>query len=434
MGKQLINRNCTDFESQRVIGKKKKKCQLKNKKNGGSSSMVDKKPASFFVDGGDLDSGIGQTDAFEESPKQTLQDAFLTYRKKRHEKMVAAGKATKKRRLKRCDPRRMMALRKMFVEQCLKYSGTPYKRKYHEPGTREYNSPLFLDCCGLIRKVLQDLKTDFGFEIGPWNQTYMYDTLPNTILRESSMKPGDLVFISGVYFNEKMKSQIHGIVHVEVWLGEGRKTIGARWHKGVVQIFDSYRFKSTSYHSMKYHFKSINPWLMGICKSHCPMHAWRTPGDFRPSKRSVLHIKTKQQQQQQQQSKQQQQNASDVDQSQNTPRNEEQLTCIDLQKSRTDGRSNISTASSEDSQETLMKDILLSGSGVVDLLAEQLRILPVQDHDTPPALKKSLTYIQVTKSITQNSEEANYSRKCSSSRGQYVEKQSPRHGATEKQN
>ena len=37
----------------------------------------------------------------------------------------------------------------------------------------EFNAPFFLDCCGLIRKVLRDLKEDFGFEIGSWNQAYM---------------------------------------------------------------------------------------------------------------------------------------------------------------------------------------------------------------------------------------------------------------------
>lgn len=37
----------------------------------------------------------------------------------------------------------------------------------------EYDAPLFLDCCGLIRKVLRDLKEEFAFDIGPWNQAYM---------------------------------------------------------------------------------------------------------------------------------------------------------------------------------------------------------------------------------------------------------------------
>ena len=32
------------------------------------------------------------------------------------------------------------------------------------------------------------------------------------------------------------KPQKHGMVHVEVWLGEGTKTIGARHQTGVVQV------------------------------------------------------------------------------------------------------------------------------------------------------------------------------------------------------
>lgn len=63
-----------------------------------------------------------------------------------------------------------------------------------------------------------------------------------------------------------MKKQPHNITHVEIMLGEGEKTIGARWNNGKVQVFDSYKFESKSYHSQKYYFKSIEPWLMGICK------------------------------------------------------------------------------------------------------------------------------------------------------------------------
>ena len=36
-----------------------------------------------------------------------------------------------------------------------------------------YHSSLFLDCCGLVRQVLRDLKEEFGFAIGRWNQAYM---------------------------------------------------------------------------------------------------------------------------------------------------------------------------------------------------------------------------------------------------------------------
>ena len=69
----------------------------------------------------------------------------------------------------------------------------------------EYYSKRFLDCCGLVRQVMLDLRKDFGFRIGPWNQAYMYNTLPITIEREEDMKAGDLVFISGIYPNPKCK-------------------------------------------------------------------------------------------------------------------------------------------------------------------------------------------------------------------------------------
>lgn len=63
-----------------------------------------------------------------------------------------------------------------------------------------------------------------------------------------------------------VKKQKHNVTHVEIWLGEGVKTIGARWQKGKVQIFDSYMFSATAYHSPTYVFKSIDTWLMGICR------------------------------------------------------------------------------------------------------------------------------------------------------------------------
>lgn len=56
------------------------------------------------------------------------------------------------------------------------------------------------------------------------------------------------------------------MTHVEIWAGEGEKTIGARWNNGKVQLWDSYKFLAKSYHSETYHFKSIDTWLRGICK------------------------------------------------------------------------------------------------------------------------------------------------------------------------
>ena len=62
------------------------------------------------------------------------------------------------------------------------------------------------------------------------------------------------------------KKQKHNMTHVEIWLGDGPKTLGARWQKGKVQVFDSYKFNAKAYHSETYHLKSIDTWLMGICR------------------------------------------------------------------------------------------------------------------------------------------------------------------------
>lgn len=66
------------------------------------------------------------------------------------------------------------------------------------------------------------------------------------------------------------------MVHVEIYTGgeNGEQSIGARWQKGAVKYFDSYKFTSTSYHSIKFHFRSLETWLDGICKSHCEEHKW----------------------------------------------------------------------------------------------------------------------------------------------------------------
>ncbi|XP_048581079.1 uncharacterized protein LOC5512073 isoform X2 [Nematostella vectensis] len=197
-----------------------------------------------------------------------------------------------KAKISRQDPERMNSLRFKFLEGVKKYFGVPYAKRYHSPDSPHYDSPLFLDCCGLIRRVLLDLKEDFGFVVGGGNQAYMFDTLPNDIENEEDMKPGDLVFITATYYvnnGKKWKKQRHDMVHVEVWLGDGEKTIGARWQKGVVQVFDSYKFVSKSYHSMKYHFKSIDTWLMGICKSYCSEHSWRK-SQYNPGRKSIFAI------------------------------------------------------------------------------------------------------------------------------------------------
>ena len=56
------------------------------------------------------------------------------------------------------------------------------------------------------------------------------------------------------------------MVHVEIWAQDGEKTLGARLQRGAVQVHDSYKFVSKTYGNMQYHFKSIDTWLLGICR------------------------------------------------------------------------------------------------------------------------------------------------------------------------
>ncbi|XP_067658882.1 uncharacterized protein [Haliotis asinina] len=238
------------------------------------ASTLSKRSNAFVIDWGE--------------PKQTsLQEAFLKFQKDRQDDIRQTKKMKKKKRRMKKDPVRLNALRKKFIDTSKKYFGVPYARKYWPKDAPEYQSPLFLDCCGLVRQVLRDMRKDLGFKIGPWNQAYMYDTLPIN-LKEEQMKPGDLVFMSGIYTNPKSKKQRHNMTHVEIWLGEGEKTIGARWNNGKVKVFDSYRFSAKSFHSEKYYFKSIDTWLMGICKSYCPQHPWKRT-KYKPNKKSVFH-------------------------------------------------------------------------------------------------------------------------------------------------
>ncbi|CAF1285684.1 unnamed protein product [Adineta steineri] len=234
-----------------------------------------------------------KTTALSNKTKTTddnLQDAFRRFREQRMEEMRIQQRieSRKKKKIRRSNPQRMRRLRLKFVEQAKRYLGIPYAKKYFEPGTSEYESKLFLDCCGLVRRVMYDLAKDFGFTIGPWNQSYMYDTLPKTITSLTDVKPGDLVFISATYYNPKMKKQRHDLTHVEIMLGEGEKTIGARWNNGKVQFFDSYKFVSKSYHSQVYTIKSLDPWLKGICKSCCTEHPWRRRRYKKVNKNSIF--------------------------------------------------------------------------------------------------------------------------------------------------
>jgi hypothetical protein len=107
-------------------------------------------------------------------------------------------------------------LRQKFIDKAKKYLGVPYALCYKN--AEDPVAPLYLDCCGLVRQVLQDLKEEFGFIIGKWNQAYQMDTLP-IVLTEQELKPGDLIFYEGLYNSKRSKPQKHNNVHVEIYLG-----------------------------------------------------------------------------------------------------------------------------------------------------------------------------------------------------------------------
>ena len=165
-----------------------------------------------------------------------------------------------------------------FIEQCKSYFGVPYHPSYHkDPSSPHHNAPLYLDCCGLTRRVMQDLCEDFGFVIGPGNQAYQFETCPVEV-EEKDLKPGDLIFTEGTFFKEGKKPQKHNMVHIEVFLGGGEsglRTIGARRQAGVVEIHDHYKFESKSYKITKQFLRSLDTWLDGKCEPLIDPEYWK---------------------------------------------------------------------------------------------------------------------------------------------------------------
>mmetsp|Transcript_12728 Transcript_12728/g.25300 ORF Transcript_12728/g.25300 Transcript_12728/m.25300 type:complete len:434 (-) Transcript_12728:140-1441(-) len=167
---------------------------------------------------------------------------------------------------------KMQKTREAFVNRARYYLGVPYRpgakpREGQEIGPGAQNSRLFLDCCGLVRQCVRDLKSDFGFEIGPWNQSYQMDTLP-IILNAEELKPGDLIFVKGIYHDKSKRRPRNDIVHVEIFIGgrTGKATIGARGRDRAVDVFDSYHLESPIYTVHSLHFRSLDTWLRGMCR------------------------------------------------------------------------------------------------------------------------------------------------------------------------
>jgi hypothetical protein len=92
------------------------------------------------------------------------------------------------------------------------------------------------------------------------------------------LEAGDLIFISGIYYDQTRKPKPHNLTHVEMYFPCGpelSETIGSRHRDGCVELHKHFRFESKTYHSMQYHFRKIDTWLEGICRSWCPDHRWQ---------------------------------------------------------------------------------------------------------------------------------------------------------------
>eukprot|EP00927_Polykrikos_kofoidii_P053939 TRINITY_DN48453_c0_g1_i1.p1 TRINITY_DN48453_c0_g1~~TRINITY_DN48453_c0_g1_i1.p1 ORF type:complete len:688 (-),score=130.94 TRINITY_DN48453_c0_g1_i1:94-2157(-) len=204
---------------------------------------------------------------------ETLQARFARFKLERQRERQLS---------KRCSKTTVAALRDVeglrmrFVDACKAYIGVPYARKKHSPEDPDYNAPLFLDCCALVRRAVADLRDEFGFVLGRWNQAYQWETLPIE-LTEEQLRPGDLVFVEGTYFDQNKSPQRHDITHVEVFIGgeTGKATVGSRWARSNpeegkvrgVQIHPSYKFVSKLYEIKRFHFRSLETWLQGTCRS-----------------------------------------------------------------------------------------------------------------------------------------------------------------------
>jgi hypothetical protein len=207
----------------------------------------------------------------------SLQEKFARFKRERQRERKIAQALASVPSVVRSEGFRT-ELREKFICRIRSYMGIPYHAMYHERDSEYYNAPLYLDCCGLVRRAIQDLSHEFGFRIGRWNQNYQFDTLSSSAVSFEELVPGDLIFVEGTYFNPKSRRQKYDIVHVEVFVkGEtGKQTIGARSQKGVVSVHNSYEYISQKYEITNYFFRSIEPWLRGeLTPQHLEHWAFR---------------------------------------------------------------------------------------------------------------------------------------------------------------
>ena len=113
--------------------------------------------------------------------KTDLQSKFESYLKRKKGKLRQKRENLKSKSKKKRSQAWKQQMRDKIIKRAEHYFGIPYSRKYHGEDSEFYNYHLYLDCCGLVRKVFSDFEKELGFKIGPWNQAYQYDSLPGAI-------------------------------------------------------------------------------------------------------------------------------------------------------------------------------------------------------------------------------------------------------------
>eukprot|EP01017_Pseudomicrothorax_dubius_P015747 TRINITY_DN1801_c0_g1_i15.p1 TRINITY_DN1801_c0_g1~~TRINITY_DN1801_c0_g1_i15.p1 ORF type:complete len:189 (+),score=42.61 TRINITY_DN1801_c0_g1_i15:121-687(+) len=133
-----------------------------------------------------------------------LRSRFEEFRKRKMEKLRYSQGLKQAQPTDRKDPTFKRALREKFIQTARKYIGIPYGKRYLKPEDPLYNSPLFLDCCALIRQIVYDLREEFGFVLPGYNQNFQYDALPVDVTFET-LVPGDLIFYEAEFYNPKVR-------------------------------------------------------------------------------------------------------------------------------------------------------------------------------------------------------------------------------------
>ena len=236
----------------------------------------------------------------------TLADAFKEFRERKLSERKRLNELKAKAKEKKRTAAFKSHLRRKFVDQARQYLGVPYGKRFHEQdpdkececegctesGRQLRDAPLFLDCCALVRKVVHDLREDFGFVLGPGNQAYQFDTLPIRVDSVDDLEEGDLIFFTGDYYRENQKKQKHDMVHVEIFVGgkTGKGVIGSREKQKWIKEYDSYEFDSKSWKLKEVYFVKIDTWLGGELKNHCKEHDWSKFENKKAARNSLFFV------------------------------------------------------------------------------------------------------------------------------------------------